>query len=173
MSKYTRPKRDVQNFNADNFEPEKIESASDVLKITKNEIQSKMGFYTIPEFSYNSGPISNFVSNHAYSNTIDSSDMSILVSGRYHIRFMMNLRSRINEGIKLTCSNSTLEQRTTIKSGEISQFVWEGVAYLSAGDKLEFNLFNVIGSEPLVVSGNDLVILNSILNTQLISTGVV
>lgn len=37
MSRYTRPKRNVSQFNADNFEADLVQSTNDVLKITKNE----------------------------------------------------------------------------------------------------------------------------------------
>jgi hypothetical protein len=49
MSKYAKPKRNLQNFNANNFQDDLVKSTSDVLKITKNETSSKFGFYTIPE----------------------------------------------------------------------------------------------------------------------------
>ena len=49
MSKYAKPKRNIANFNADNFEAELVKSTSDVLKITSQETSSKFGFYTIPE----------------------------------------------------------------------------------------------------------------------------
>ena len=41
MSKYAKPKRNVANFNADNFEAELVKSTSDVLKITQSEIQTQ------------------------------------------------------------------------------------------------------------------------------------
>jgi len=41
MSKYAKPKRNVANFNADNFEAEQVKSTSDVLKITQSEIQTQ------------------------------------------------------------------------------------------------------------------------------------
>ena len=47
MSKYARPKRNVSQFNADNFETELIQTTNDVLKITKNETSSNFSFYTI------------------------------------------------------------------------------------------------------------------------------
>ena len=40
MSKYAKPKRNVANFDSDNFEADLVKSTSDVLKITKNEIQT-------------------------------------------------------------------------------------------------------------------------------------
>jgi hypothetical protein len=50
MSKYARPKRNVSQFNADNFETDLIQTTNDVLKITNNQTQSKIGFYIIPTY---------------------------------------------------------------------------------------------------------------------------
>jgi hypothetical protein len=35
------PKQNISQFNADNFEDELVKSTTDVLKITKNEIQTQ------------------------------------------------------------------------------------------------------------------------------------
>lgn len=50
MSKYAKPKRNLNNFNSDNFETELIQTTNDVLKITNNETQRKIGFYIIPTY---------------------------------------------------------------------------------------------------------------------------
>ena len=173
MSKYAKPKRNVANFNADNFEADLIKSTTDVLKITKNEIQTqtqtKLGFYVTPNFHYTGPePISNFISNNTLSNTIDD-NMEFITAGTYHIRYMMNLRSRVLNFCMLKCSNGVLEQRFKIDNGIYQQVIYEELIYFDAGDKLEFSILDN-GRNPLIVSSGDLTVLNSILFTQLIST---
>jgi hypothetical protein len=173
MSKYAKPKRNVQNFNAENFEAELVKSTTDVLKITKNEIQTqtqtKLGFYVTPNFHYTGPePISNFISNNTLSNTIDS-NMQFITAGTYHIRYMMNLRSRVLNFCALKCSNSDLQQIFKIDNSTYQQVIFEGLVYFDVGDKLEFTILDN-GGNPLIVSSGNLTVLNSILFTQLIST---
>ena len=168
MSKYTRPKRDVQNFNADNFEAELIQTTNDVLKITKNETQSKMGFYYTPTFNYTSLPISNFISTNNLEQILDS-DMKFVTSGSYYIRYLMNLRPRLTANFNLECSNSPFSHIIKTTSTVYMQCFWEGLVYFQAGDKLEFFL-KTLGGDPYVVPDGDLAIRNSNLFTQLIST---
>ena len=59
MSKYSKPKRNVQNLNSENFERELVQSTNDVLKISQEQTQSKLGFYYTPDFHCTSLPISN------------------------------------------------------------------------------------------------------------------
>ena len=173
MSKYAKPKRNVQNFNSLNFEEDLIKSTTDVLKITKSEIQTqtqtKLGFYITPTFDYTDTPISNFVSNNTLSNTIDS-NMNFITAGTYHIRYMMNIRPRIAKNFKIKCSNSDLQQIFKTGIGIYSQIFFEGLIYFDVGDKLEFTLFDLTGGEPSVIPANDLVIIQSQLFTQLVST---
>ena len=68
MSKYAKPKRNVQNFNSLNFEEELVKSTSDILKITSQETSNKFSFFTIPEIVYTNQPkIAGFVSNNTLS----------------------------------------------------------------------------------------------------------
>ena len=173
MSKYAKPKRNIANFNADNFEAELVKSTTDVLKITKNEIQTqtqtKLGFYVTPNFHYTGPePISNFISNNTLSNTIDD-NMNFITAGTYHIRYMMNLRSRVLNFCMLKCSNSDLQQIFKIDNGLYQQTIFEGLVYFDVGDKLEFTILDN-GGNALVVNSGNLTVLNSILFTQLIST---
>jgi len=168
MSKYTRPKRDVQNFNSNNFEPELIQTTNDVLKITKNETQTKMGFYTTPDFHYTSLPISNFISNNNLENILDS-NMNFISSGSYLIKYNMNLRPRLTANIVLKCANSPLEQTIKTEASIYKQIFWEGLVYFQAGEKLEF-YFKTLGGGTYIVPDGDLRIMNSFLVTQLIST---
>jgi hypothetical protein len=72
MSKYAKPKRNVNNFNADNFETELVQTTNDVLKITKNETSSNFSFYTIPDTLYTNQPkLSGFTSNNSLTKIID------------------------------------------------------------------------------------------------------
>ena len=173
MSKYAKPKRNIANFNSDNFEADLVKSTTDVLKITKNEIQTqtqtKLGFYVTPNFPYlGPDPISNFISNNTLSNTIDD-NMRFITAGTYHIRYMLNLRSRVLNFCTIKCSNSDLQQTFKIDNGVYQQVIFEGLIYFDAGDKLEFTILDN-GGDPLVVSLNDLTVLNSVLFTQLVST---
>ena len=65
MSKYAKPKRNVQKFNVLNFEKELVKSTTDVLKITKNEIETQTtnltAFYNIGENNFTSGSINGFI----------------------------------------------------------------------------------------------------------------
>ena len=168
MSKYTRPKRDVQNFNADNFEPELIQTTNDVLKITKNEIQSKMGFYYTPGFNYTDQPISNFISTNNLEQILDDR-MRFVSSGSYYIRYLMNLRPRLTENIVLKCANSPYKQTFKTEATIYSQVSWEGLVFFNANEMLEF-YFKTIGGNTYVATGSDLHIENSNLFIQLIST---
>lgn len=168
MSKYAKPKRSVQNFNADNFEANLIETTNDVLKITSQQTQSKMGFYYTPDFHYTSLPISNFVSTNNLEQILDS-DMRFISSGSYHIRYLMNLRPRITANIVLKCANSPYEQVFKIDSTVYKQVSWEGLVHFEAGDKLQF-YFNTLGGGTYIVPDGDLRIMNSVLFIQLISS---
>ena len=172
MSKYTRPKRDVQNFNADNFEPELIQTTNDVLKITSNETQTKIGFYIIPDFHFVgpnvSNPISNFQSTNSLEKIIDN-DMRFINSGSYYIQLLLNLRPRVDANLKITCSNSTLQQNFKILSNVYQQVTWMGMVYFNANERLEFRILNSSNGEPTIADG-DLRVLNSTLFCQKISS---
>ena len=168
MSKYAKPKRSVQNFNADNFEASLIETTKDVLKITKNETQTKMGFYYTPDFHYTSTPISNFISTNNLEQILDG-NMRFINSGSYHIRYLMNLRPRLTANIVLSCSNSSLEQTIKTEATIYKQISWEGLVHFNASEKLEF-YFNTLGGGTYIVPDGDLRVMNSVLFTQLISS---
>jgi hypothetical protein len=168
MSRYTRPKRDVSNFNADNFEAEVVQSTNDVLKITAQETQSKVGFYIIPDFHFTQNPIQNFTTNNNLDAIIDRS-MLFQAAGTYHIRFAMNLRPRITGNYKLLCSNSTQEIIFRIDPGIYSQVSWEAFVYYDQGDKLEFRIWDLAGNEA-VIPTNDLRIMHTTLYAKQIST---
>lgn len=171
MSKYSKPKRNVNNFNADNFEGDLIQKTSDVLKITSNETQSKIGFYIIPDFNFVGGvtnPISNFQSTNSLEKIIDN-NMCFITSGSYYINLLLNLRPRLDANLKLTCSNSTLQQKFKIISTVYQQVTWMGLVYYDAGEKLEFRILNHTGSETTIEYG-DLSILNSTLFCHKISS---
>ena len=102
MSRYARPKRNIKICNADNFDEELVKSKTDVLTNTKNVIKGqterKINLYIIPDFHYQSGTISNFISNNTLPNKIDS-NMNFVSAGTYHIRYMLNLRPRIDKNL--------------------------------------------------------------------------
>ena len=176
MSKYSKPKRNVNNFNADNFEAEIIQSTSDVLKITSNETQSKIGFYNIPDFHFVgpgiegglSNPISNFQSTNSLEKILDN-EMRFINSGSYYINLLLNLRPRVDMNLKLFCSNSTLQQNFKILSTVYQQVTWMGLVYFDAGERLEFRILNSAGDDPIIPYG-DLRVLNSTLFCQKISS---
>ncbi len=172
MSKYARPKRNVSQFNADNFETELIQTTNDVLKITAQETQSKIGFYIIPDFHFVgpnvSNPISNFVSNNSLERILDN-DMRFINSGSYYIHLLLNLRPRADANLRLTCSNSELRQNFKIVSTLYSQVSWMGLVYYDANDRLEFRITDSGGQEPTIADG-DLRVLNSTLFVQQISS---
>ena len=122
MSKYSKPKRNVQNFNADNFETEIIQKTSDVLKITQQEQSSKFSFYTIPEIVYTNQPkIQQFVSRNKLTKIIDD-DMKFTSPGSYHIRFNVNFRPLIDSNLILVCNLSSLEQFFRISFLDIKKY---------------------------------------------------
>ena len=171
MSKYARPKRNVSQFNADNFETELIQTTNDVLKITKNETQSNIGFYIIPDFHFIGGvtnPISNFVSTNSLEKILDS-DMRFINAGSYSIHLLLNLRPRVDANLKLTCSNSNLQQNFRVLSTVYEQVTWMGLVHFDAGERLEFKILNSAGNEPNIADG-DLRVLNSTLFVQQISS---
>jgi len=171
MSKYAKPKRNLNNFNSDNFEKDLIQTTNDVLKITKNEIQSKIGFYVIPDFHFIGGvtnPISNFVSTNSLEKILDS-DMRFINAGSYSIHLLLNLRPRVDANLKLTCSNSNLQQNFKIISTIYQQVMWMGLVHFDAGERLEFKILNSAGNEPSIADG-DLRVLNSTLFVQQISS---
>jgi len=171
MSKYAKPKRNLNNFNSDNFETDLIQTTNDVLKITKNEIQTKIGFYIIPDFHFIGGvtnPISNFVSTNSLDRILDN-DMRFITSGSYYIQLLLNLRPRVDANLKLTCSNSNLQQNFKIISTVYEQVTWMGLVHFDSGERLEFKILNSAGNEPTIIDG-DLRILNSTLFVQQISS---
>ena len=168
MSKYAKPKRSVQNFNADNFEASLIETTNDVLKITKNETQTKMGFYYTPDFHYTSTPISNFISTNNLEQILDG-NMNFINSGSYHIRYLINLRPRLTGDVVLKCANSPYKQFFKIESAIYKQVSWEGLVYFNANEKLEF-YFNTTGNGTYVAPDGDLRVMNSVLFIQQISS---
>ena len=169
MSKYSKPKRNVQNFNADNFETEIIQKTSDVLKITQQEQSSKFSFYTIPEIVYTNQPkIQQFVSRNKLTKIIDD-DMKFTSPGSYHIRFNVNFRPLIDSNLILVCNLSPLEQYFRITPGYYNQITWEDVVYVNSGDELYFQLLTTKG-DVFTTDTNNLRLVNTTMSVQQIST---
>jgi len=169
MSKYSKPKRNVQNFNADNFETEIIQKTSDVLKITQQEQSSKFSFYTIPEIVYTNQPkIQQFVNRNKLTKIIDD-DMKFTSPGSYHIRFNVNFRPLIDSNLILVCNLSSLEQFFRITPGLYNQITWEDVVYVNSGDELYFQLLTTKG-DLFSTDTNNLRLVNTTMAVQQIST---
>jgi len=88
--------------------------------------------------------------------------MNFITTGTYHIRYMMNLRTRVSGFPKILCSNRTLSQKLKIENVLYQQVIWEGFVFFNTWDKLEFYLFDN-GNNPLIMT-------SSVLFTRLIST---
>ena len=169
MSKYAKPKRNVANFNADNFEAELVKSTSDILKITNNETSSKFGFYTIPEVVYTNQPkIAGFVSNNNLNKIIDE-NMKFVNSGSYHIRIMITMRPSIDVTLTLVCNLSPLEQFFKLQTGVYNQVVLDTLVYATAGEKLFYQILNTKG-QVFETDYNLLRLVNTVMSVQLIST---
>ena len=169
MSKYSKPKRNVQNFNADNFETELIQKTSDVLKITQQEQSSKFSFYTIPDILYTNQPkLQQFVSRNKLTKIIDD-NMKFTSPGSYHIRFNVNFRPLINNNLILVCNLSSLEQYFKLTSGTYNQITWEDVVYVNSGDELYFQLLTTNGNL-FTTDANNLRLVNTTMSVQQIST---
>ena len=169
MSKYSKPKRNVQNFNADNFETELIQKTSDVLKITQQEQSSKFSFYTIPDILYTNQPkLQQFVSRNKLTKIIDD-NMKFTSPGSYHIRFNVNFRPMINNNLILVCNLSSLEQYFKLTSGTYNQITWEDVVYVNSGDELYFQLLTTNGNL-FTTDANNLRLVNTTMAVQQIST---
>lgn len=169
MSKYARPKRNVSQFNADNFETELVQSTNDVLKITAQETTSKFSFYTIPDTLYTNQPkLSGFTSNNNLTKIIDD-NMYFTTSGTYHIRLLITMRPMIEANLILTCNLSPLEIFFKLTPSLYNQVCLETVIYANSGDELFFQILTTKG-EVFVTETNNLRLVNGILSVQQIST---
>ena len=169
MSKYAKPKRNVQNFNSDNFEAELVKSTSDVLKITNNETSSKFGFYTIPEVVYTNQPkIAGFVSNNNLNKIIDE-DMKFVSSGSYLVRLTVTMRPSIDAVLTLVCNLSPLEQFFKLQPSVYNQVTIETLIYANAGEELFYQILTTKG-QVFVTDYNLLRLVNTVMSVQLIST---
>lgn len=169
MSKYARPKRNVSQFNADNFETELVQSTNDVLKITAQETTSKFSFYTIPDTLYTNQPkLSGFTSNNNLTKIIDD-NMYFTTSGTYHIRLLITMRPMIEANLILTCNLSPLEIFFKLTPSLYNQVCLETVIYANSGDELFFQILTTKG-ELFVTETNNLRLVNGILSVNQIST---
>ena len=169
MSKYSKPKRNLNNFNADNFEEDLIQKTSDVLKITQEQQSSKFSFYTIPDIVYtNQKKIQQFVSRNNLTKNIDD-NMRFTTSGSYHIRFNVNFRPLIDNNLILVCNLSSLEQFFKLTSGTYNQITWEDIVYVNSGDELYFQLLTTKGDQ-FVTDTNNLRLVNTTMAVQQISS---
>lgn len=169
MSKYARPKRNVSQFNADNFETELVQSTNDVLKITAQETQSKFSFYTIPDTLYTNQPkLSGFTSNNNLTKIIDD-NMYFTTSGTYHIRLLITMRPMIEANLILTCNLSPLEIFFKLTPSLYNQVCLETVIYANSGDELFFQILTTKG-EVFVTETNNLRLVNGILSVNQISS---
>jgi len=82
---------------------------------------------------------------------------------------LLNLRPRVDANLKLTCSNSNLQQNFKILSTIYEQVMWMGLVHFDSLERLEFRILNSSGNEPTIADG-DLRILNSTLFVQQISS---
>ena len=168
MSKYAKPKRNVQNFNSDNFEAELVKSTSDVLKITNNETSSKFGFYTIPEVVYTNQPkIAGFVSNNNLNKIIDE-NMRFVNSGSYLIRLTVTMRPSIDATLTLVCNLSPLEQFFKLQPGVYNQVTIETLVYANINDELFYQILTTKG-QVFETEYNLLRLVNTVMSVQLIS----
>jgi hypothetical protein len=169
MSRYSRPKRNVQNFNADNFEASLIETTNDVLKITSQETSSKFGFYTIPEVVYTNQPkIAGFVSNNNINKIIDE-NMKFVNSGSYHIRLSVTMRPSIDVTLNLVCNLSPLQQFFKLQTGVYNQVILDTLVYATSGDELFYQILNTKG-QVFETEYNLLRLVNTVMSVQLISS---
>jgi hypothetical protein len=172
MSKYAKPKRNVANFNADNFEAELVKSTTDVLKITKNEIQTqtqtKLGFYNIGDYNFTAGSINAFIQNNTLDKMLDE-NMKFISSGTYHIRLMLNIRPRTTLNLQLRCSNSSLTQHFKIQSTLYHQVIYENFIHFDAGDYLFFEILDPGGTQVIIPDG-DFRLMSSVLYVQQVSS---
>ena len=171
MSKYAKPKRNIANFNADNFEDDLVKSTTDVLKITKNEIktqtQTKLGFYNIGDYYFRSGSINAFIQNNTLDKMLDE-NMRFINSGTFHIRLMLNIRPRVTMNLQLRCNSSSLTQHFKIESGLYTQVIYENFIHFDAGDSLFFEILDPVGT-PILVGDTDIRLMSSVLYIQQIS----
>ena len=169
MSKYAKPKRNIANFNSDNFEAELVKSTSDVLKITSQETSSKFGFYTIPEVVYTNQPrIAGFVSNNNLNKIIDE-NMKFVKSGSYHIRLSVTMRPSIDVTLNLVCNLSPLEQFFKLQTGVYNQVVLDTLVYATTGEELFYQILNTKG-QVFVTEYNLLRLVNTVMSVQEVSS---
>ena len=169
MSKYARPKRNVSQFNADNFETELIQTTNDVLKITKNETSSNFSFYTIPDTLYTNQPkLAGFVSNNTLTKIIDD-NMNFVNSGTYHVRLLITMRPMIEANLMMVCNLSPLEQFFKLTPSLYNQVCLETVVYANSGDELFFQILTTKGVV-FVTETNNLRLVNGVLSVQQISS---
>jgi len=169
MSKYAKPKRNLNNFNSDNFETDLIQTTNDVLKITKNESSSKFSFYTIPDTLYTNQPkLSGFTSNNSLTKIIDD-NMNFTTSGTYHIRLLITMRPMIEANLMMVCNLSPLEQFFKLTSGLYNQVCLETLVYANGGDELFFQILTTKG-DVFETTTNNLRLVNGILSVQQISS---
>jgi len=169
MSKYSKPKRNLNNFNSDNFEKDLIQTTNDVLKITKNETSSNFSFYTIPETLYtNQSKLSGFTSNNSLTKIIDD-NMNFTTSGTYHIRLLITMRPMIEANLMMVCNLSVLEQYFKLTPSLYNQVCLETVVYANAGDELFFQILTTKGVV-FETETNNLRLVNGILSVQQISS---
>ena len=169
MSKYAKPKRNVANFNADNFEAELVKSTSDVLKITSQETSSKFGFYTIPEVVYTNQPkIAGFVSNNNLNKIIDE-NMRFVNSGSYLIRLTVTMRPSIDATLALVCNLSPLYQYFKLLPSVYNQVVLETLIYATAGNELFYQILTTKG-QVFETDYNNLRLVNTVMSVQQVSS---
>ena len=170
MSKYARPKRNVSQFNADNFETELVQSTNDVLKITAQETTSKFSFYTIPDTLYTNQPkLAGFTSNNSLTKIIDDDTMNFTTSGTYHIRLLITMRPMIEANLMLVCNLSPLEIFFKLTPSLYNQVCLETVIYANSGDELFFQILTTKG-DVFVTETNNLRLVNGILSVNQISS---